>query len=62
MRCFINIIFYLFLNSNFRLERYIWYQSRDFNDFMGSLGSEPIVLICVCIVLPWYEIKKIQVV
>jgi len=57
MRCFINLISYLFLNSNFRLGRYIWYQSRDFNDFIGSLGSELIVLTCVCDVLPCYEIE-----
>jgi len=38
------------LISNFRVGRYIWYQSRDFNNFMGSLGSEPIELMCVCVI------------
>jgi len=37
-------IFLFILISNFRLGRYNWYQSCDFNDFMGSLGSELIVL------------------
>jgi len=55
MRCFINLISYLILNSNFRLGFYIWYLSHDFKDFLGSLGSEPIVLTCVCVVLPCYE-------
>jgi len=57
MRLLFYLYFLFILISNFRLGRYIWYQSRDFNDFMGSLGSERIVMTCVSVVLSYYEIE-----
>jgi len=47
------IILFSYFNlqiSNFWLGRYIWYQSRDFNDFWESLWNGLIMLKWACVV------------